>query len=145
MKSLRILSFLFCATVCACTLDEDRSIRSESDDLAAITLIREQFTDGVRQGNPDSILATLDESIVVMYPNKVPIIGLEEFRIWLEAASIKPKPDATYETAEVHVSDDWAIERGSTWEGTFKRLWIYRRQPDGGWRISHILWSSNSP
>ena len=145
MKAIRFFSLVICATVSACTLEEDTTVHSESDDLATIALIREQLADGVREGNPDAILATYDKSVIVMSPNEPLIIGLEESRIWLEAAFSKPYPGATYETAEVHVSDDWAFERGSYWEGSGKRLWIYRRQPDGGWRISHIMWSSNSP
>ena len=144
MYAIRYLGAVTCAIICACAMEEDDTDYSESDDLAAIALIRQQLADGVREGNPDAILATYDDSVVLMSPNEPPVIGLEESRIWLEAAFSEPYPDATYETAEVHISDDWAFERGSYWEGSGKRLWIYRRQPDGGWKISHIMWNSNS-
>jgi ketosteroid isomerase-like protein len=126
-------------------MEYDSAVTSETDDLAAIALVREQLADGVRTGKPDRILGTYDESVVLMSPNEPPVIGLEESRIWLEAAFSEPYPEASYETAEIQISDDWAFERGSYWEGSGKRLWIYRRQPDGGWKISHIMWSSNSP
>ena len=145
MTAIQYIGLFACATICACTMEEDSAISSETDDLAAIALVREQLADGVRTGNPAAILGTYDESVVLMSPNEPPVIGLEKSRIWLEAAFSEPYPDASYETAEVRISGDWAFERGSYWEGSGKRLWIYRRQPDGGWKISHIMWSSNSP
>ena len=145
MKSIRYLGLLTCVVACACTAEKSATERSQSDDLAAIALIREQLANGVREGKPDAILATYDESVILMSPNEPPVIGLEESRNWLVEAFSEPYPDATYETAEVHISGDWAFERGSYWEGSGKRLWVYRRQPDGSWKISLIMWSSNSP
>ncbi len=145
MKVVQYVGFIACAAMCACSTGHDSAVISETEDLAAIALVREQLADGVRSGNPDRILGTYDESVVLMSPNEPPVIGLEESRIWLEAAFSKPYPDASYETAQIQISDDWAFERGSYWEGSGKRLWVYRRQPDGSWKISHIMWSSNSP
>ena len=144
MKAVQYVGLIACAAMCACTMEHDSAVISETEDLAAIALVREQLADGVRTGNPDLILGTYDESVVLMSPNEPPVIGLEESRIWLEAAFSEPYPDASYETAEIQISGDWAFERGSYWEGSGKRIWIYRRQADGGWRISHIMWSSNS-
>ncbi len=144
MKTCGAAAVLICVTLLACMSEEDATSVAESADLAALAQVREHLAEAVRQGDLEGILATFDDSVVVMSPNEPPIIGLERARSWLEPYFSTPRPDATYESAELHVAGDWGFGRGSSWGGSGKRLWIFRRQGDGTWRISHIMWSSNS-
>ncbi len=60
-----------------------------------------------------------------------------------------------YTGSDVTVAGDWAIERyvgtvmmtpkagGETITETIKGIHIYRRQPDGSWRIAQDIWNSN--
>ena len=145
MKAYGVIGTLICLALCACEPAKESMISDESVDLAAIAAVREQLRDGVRRANPELIAGTLDDDVVKMGPNAPSVLGLEEVRLWLEASFTEPRPDATYEVAEVELAGDWAFERGTYWGGAGKRLWIYRRQPDGGWKIRYIMWSSNSP
>ena len=145
MKKYGVMGTLICLALCACEPAKESTLLDESVDLAALTTVREQLRDGVRQGNPELIASALDDDVALMAPDAPSILGLEEARLWLEASFTEPLPDVTYEVAEVELAGDWAFERGTYWGGEGKRLWIYRRQPDGGWKIRYIMFSSNSP
>ena len=145
MKAYGVIGTLVCLALCACEPAKESTTLDESVDLAALTAVREQLRDGVRQANPELIASALDDDVALMAPDAPSVLGLEEARLWLEASFTEPLPDATYEVAEVELAGDWAFERGTYWGGEGKRLWIYRRQPDGGWKIRYIMFSSNSP
>ncbi len=144
MKMPEVIGLLICFTLCACDSVKNTTMHDEATDLAALAMVRVQLGDGVRQGKPELIVATLDDNVVLMGPNAPSVIGLDNVQLWLENTLAEPFPDVTYEVAEVDLAGDWAFERGTYWAGAGKRLLIYRHQPDAGWKIKYIMWSSNS-
>ena len=83
--------------------------------------------------------------------------GLEGLRSFLEPSFERFRWEATYPSVELEVAGNWALDRGSYQltlvprEGDSarrrsegKRLWILRRQADGSWRISHIMFSQRA-
>ena len=99
MKKYGVIGTLICLSLCACEPAKEPTMLDESVDLAALTTVREQLRDGVRQGNPELIASALDDDVVLMAPGAPSVLGLEEARRWLEASFTEPLPDATYSVA----------------------------------------------
>lgn len=146
-SSARRFFLITCVAIAGCMPDPQRAASVASDSIAIVAL-RQQFQQAVRDGDVEGLVAVLDSAVINMPPNGDPQVGLEQVRRWAEPRFTAPRPDATYEVTESRIAGDWAFERGSygTQElGTIgKRIWIFRRQPERGWRISHIMWSSNA-
>lgn len=136
-----------CVAIMGCMSDSQADVSVESDSLAIVAL-RQRFEQAVRGGNVDSLVILFDSAVVNMPPNGEPQVGLGQLRSWAEPRFSAPRPTATYDASQLRVAGEWAFELGSFGaEGVGaigKRIWIFRRQADGAWRISHIMWSSNA-
>jgi len=100
-------------------------------------------------------LATAD--VVLMPPHDQPVVGQQAVVDWFSGivSQARTKAVAILER-EVIVAGDVAIERGSfTWtvapvggsdiqdRGSFLAVW--RRQPDGSWKVARNIWNSMLP
>ena len=140
--------------ICACRSPNQSPSTSTAADSLAIERLRERFSTAINRGDIEGVIATVDSSLVVMPPNGDELSGLEGLRSFLEPSFERFRWEATYPSVELEVAGDWALDRGSYQltlvprEGNGgqihsegKRLWILRRQADGSWRISHIMFS----
>ena len=141
----------------ACGSSNRTSSVSNTADSLAIVQLREQFSAAVNSGDIEGLVATVDSSLVVMPPDGDELLGPEGLRSFLGPSFEQFRWEATYPSVELNVAGDWAFNRGSYQltlvpregdggpirsEG--KRLWILRRQADGSWRISHIMFSQRA-
>ncbi len=138
----------------ACGTPNQTSSESNAADSLAIVQLREAFSAAVNSGDIDGLVATVDNSVVAMPPDGGELRGPEGLRSGLGPSFERFRWEATYPSVELNVAGDWAFERGtyqlalvprvgdgSPMRTEGNRLWIFRRQEDRSWRISHIMFS----
>lgn len=123
-------------------------------DVATIRANIEAYASAALAGDWDGWGQTLADDIVYMPPNQPPVIGRAAAVTFLKTfptiSSVTLTPD------EIAGSGDLAYARGrysvattspdgstSTESGSF--LEVHRRQPDGAWLYTHVMWHSDSP
>lgn len=124
----------------------------------AIHEILEVYGDSLMAGDPDRWITNFSEDCVQMPPGGPMVIDKqmlhESISAWLAAHTISDFK--VIGDVEIHKTDDWAYSRlnysyyltpkdGSpsyTFEG--KDLAIYKRQPDGTWKIHRDCFNSNT-
>ncbi len=125
----------------------------------AIDHARMEITEGWLTGNADLILKHTADDIMLLGAHEQPVHGLAAAREYLAAtfAVVQFTKLPTHEDREVIISGNLAVERSSfDWEwkmlesgdlvtdkGTFIGVW--RKQADGSWQESHIMWHSWAP
>jgi ketosteroid isomerase-like protein len=108
-------------------------------------------------GDLNGFMTIWTDDIIWMPPNEAIRKGKESCKQWIQPFfdNYTLKEKVTFE--ELEVSGDWAFARG-TWdlEGTpkgegakihdvGKLIFIFERQSDGSWKISHDIWNSDNP
>ena len=114
------------------------------NDREAIGKVRIQLQEAMRQGSPEGATAVFADDVVVMSPNRPAYEGIEAARQWATMDLTQTHPTMSFEIDALELAGDWAIERGTYWQGAGKRIWVYQRQEDNSWKIKYIMWSSNS-
>ena len=125
----------------------------------AINKAREEITKGWLTNDAELILKHVTDDITLLGAHEQPVQGKTAAREYLNGtfAVVQFTKLPTHEDREVIVSGDLAVEYSSyDWEwtmtgsdepisdqGTFMGIW--RKQPDGSWKESHIMWHSWSP
>jgi uncharacterized protein (TIGR02246 family) len=126
-------------------------------DKAAIDRLREVHVAAVNAGDAAGWAACFADGGIQMPPNfganagKAAIQGWSKGLFGLFSCQFKLSVD------EVQVSGDWAFERGryditltprsggGSMDDNGKYITIYRRQPDGDWKIARDIWNSDRP
>ncbi|HVS12850.1 MAG TPA: nuclear transport factor 2 family protein [Thermoanaerobaculia bacterium] len=126
-------------------------------DLRAIEKVRERELAALLGGDADGMVAVFTEDCVVMPPNEPAIEGHPALRKWFDSLHRHSTLTGGYGESDVSVAGDWAIEHftarlavtpkagGEAVDQENKGIHIYRRQPDGTWRIAHDIWNSDTP
>lgn len=125
----------------------------------AIDKAREEIVAGWLNSDANAILRNLTEDAMFLPAHEQPVRGTAAIREYLAGffSQVKMTKLPTSEDREVIVSGDLAVEHSSyDWEwtlvggdepvtdqGTFIGIW--RRQADGSWKESHIMWHSWKP
>ena len=127
-----------------CAVHAHVDVGDGANDREAIEKVRLQLQDAMREGNPEGATAIFADNVVVMSPNRPAYEGIEAARQWATLDLTQTHPTMSFEIDELELAGDWAIERGTYWQGAGKRIWVYERQDDDSWKIQYIMWSSNS-
>lgn len=127
-----------------------------SADIAALKKMQERELAAVFSGNVDTALTVYTSDVAMMPPGEPAVNGTEGVRKWLEGFYKDNSASGKYTSADVQVAGDWAVVRytgeltatpkkgGKPMTETIKGVHIYRRQPDGGWKISQDVWNSDA-
>ncbi len=127
-----------------------------SADVEAINQVRELEAATLSSEAIEGLGAVYTNDVRFMPPNEPALMGLQASESWAadfvdEFAGVSLE----YTGSDVTLAGDWAIERyvgtvmmtpkagGETITETIKGIHIYRRQPDGSWRIAQDIWNSN--
>jgi uncharacterized protein (TIGR02246 family) len=160
MQPQRVLAVVIPALLLACTQSQQSSPAGTTAeaDRAAIDRGHEAFLAGMRANDCNALLPLLAEDVVFAPPNMPTATGHGGVRTWCEPIFKEVKTTAvTVSDRDVIVTGDWAIEHGNyDWTvaplagGTEQReqgrfVAIYRRQPDGSWKLARDIWNSSLP
>ncbi len=92
-----------------------------------------------------------------MPPNEPGFQGAEARAVWLRGLYEEASVQGVYTGTELTLAGDWAFEQlamtltttpvagGGAVEEVAKGLHVYRRQPDGSWKIALDIWNTDSP
>jgi ketosteroid isomerase-like protein len=127
------------------------------EDLAAIAEFNQRYLQSINDGDIDTLSSLTTEDHIMMPPNRPPLIGKEANDAANGRVFEQFDIDETWTPVETVVAGDWAYQRGTftvaatpkaggetrNTSGNFLR--IYRRQPDGSWRMIRDMFNSDQP
>ena len=152
------LSLLSLLLIAGCTPTElvEEATSTEAD-VEAINRVHDDHTTALNDGDTTAYIALLAEGAVLMPPNEPAVIGENAIREYRQTFFDQFTLEVTRPSEEVVVVGDWAFVRhtyagtltpkagGEPTEESGKGITILQRQPDGSWKITRYMWSSDDP
>lgn len=129
----------------------------EQDDLAAIGYFNQRYLQAINDGDIDTLSRLTTEDHIMLAPGRPPLVGKQANDSANRRAFELFDIDETWTPLETVVAGDWAYQRGTysvkavpksgadarTVTGNFLR--IYKRQPNGEWRMIRDMFNSGQP
>ena len=126
-------------------------------DVAAIRTFLENNESVISSEDLDGWIDQFTDDAIFMRPDievlKGKEAGRESVRSWFDRFDV----EFSVSVDEIEVFGDWAFARwsftskvtpkfgGETTERAGKEIWILKRQHDGSWKCSHIIYNYDSP
>lgn len=125
-------------------------------DLEAIRQLHAEHIDAALNKDVEAFMATVTDSFVLLPPDDPGAAGAEAVRDWvgaffenatiqeLEFTSMDFVVDGDW--AAAHYRYDWTVAptgEGEPMSDVGQGVYVYRRQPDGGWLIAYDVWNSD--
>ncbi len=126
-------------------------------DREAISQLRQREIEAFSAGDVEALGSIFTEDAVLMPPNELGFQGAEARAVWLRGLYEEASVQGVYTGTELTLAGDWAFEQiamtltttpvagGVAVEEVGKALHVYRRQPDGSWKIALDIWNTDSP
>src|SRR5262245_45274308 len=146
---------LLCASVASAQSKPSAASRPTLEqDLAAITEFNRKYLKAINDGDIATLSSLTDEDHIMITPGRPPTIGKAANDAANGRAFQSVKIDETWTPIETVVSGDLAYQRGTytvaatpkaggnTTKTSGHFLRIYRRQPNGEWRMTHDTFNS---
>jgi erythromycin esterase len=127
-------------------------------EVEAINEVRERESAAFLGGDADSYVALFTDDCVVRAPSGSRIRGRPALRSWLQGVHDQSAfAGGETESLETIVVAGWALDLyearrtlapragGEAVDEHYRGLHIYRRQPDGTWRIAQEIWNAVTP
>lgn len=159
IRSAVVITSIALGVVAACASQKSGS--SQEADVAEITRIHQKWLASITAGDLEQVLAPLAPDFVLLPPNDTALTGLAAARTFFQGRLAWSQgvthTEAKADLNEVVATGDWGFVRvtshsrvqpksGGAPEGhNTKYIQIWRRQPDGSWKIARDIFSSNDP
>jgi len=129
-------------------------------DIAAINAVTEAWEAAVEAGNVDALVALRTDDMVQLPPDAPILRGKQALDKVYRGLFGQFSVVGTWPirgTEEIVVADGWAFHMSEyalqiiprtgekTIEERGKMIAIFRKQPDGSWKIAREIWNRNSP
>jgi len=155
---LWLAPFLLVLTACAPAPESAREPEdTRAEDEAAIRALRTAFLKSQQTGDAERIAAFYAEDAVIMLPGEPSQRGIEAIRTGLARFFAEYEWSSQEPIEELNVLGDWTFTR-TTWSASQtdkdtrvvakllgKAVHIYRRQPDGTWKIAIDIFNYDHP
>jgi ketosteroid isomerase-like protein len=157
VKKSLLLGTTVCIAIVLAACSTPRAQPSAAADLAAITAFNARYLKAINDGDIATLSSLTDDDHIMVAPNRPPLVG----KAANDAANGRGFQQfnivETWTPLETVVDGNLGYQRGTftvtaspkaggashTTHGNFLR--IYRRQPDGSWRMSRDTFSSDQP
>ena len=109
-------------------------------------------------GDVNLIVEMFAEDAVIMPPNDTTLYGKDEIRSWWEdyfsffrvASIVQTEREITVEGNQAFERESFSAtiipkESGARILDDIRSLSVWKREPDGNWKISHQIWNSTKP
>ena len=122
-------------------------------DRKAIAAATARFQAAENAGSVDEFRSYFANDLVMMGPNEPPVIGADSvaalMRVFHDAFTVQVE----YKSQEIVVFGDWGFDRGTEHytvtpkaggnpiQKSGNYLYVYRRQVDGSWKQSRVIWN----
>lgn len=132
------------------------SPESAEADLAAIADFNRRYVEAINDGDIDTLAALTTEDHLMLTPNRPPLAGKAALVGAMTRAFESTEIDEIWTPVETVIDGDLAYQRGTyvvrarpkgsaaemrATTGSFLR--IYRRQPDGEWRMTRDMFNTH--
>ena len=128
---------------------------SYAEDLAAITAFNAKYLGSINAGDIKTLSGLTDDDHIILIPNRAPIVGKAANDAANGSAFERFDFDESWTPEETVIDGDLGYQRGTfttsvtpksggdkrVVSGAFLR--IYRRQPDGQWRMTRDMFNSD--
>ena len=122
----------------------------------AVTARRDAFLNVFNSQDIEAMADFVMEDIHAMPPNQAAVLGRQGHRIWWAEMFEAGLALLQVDPQELVVTGDQAFDRfnwtmdvtppgGETMHDAGKCVWMWRRDSDGVWRVSHSIWNSDNP
>ena len=142
------------AVLTACSRPETEPASTDAD-LAAIADFNRRSVGAINDGDITTLSSLTTEDHIMLSPNRPPRVGKAANDAANGRAFEQFDFDESWTPVETVVAGEWAYQRGTytvvstpkaggatrTSTGNFLR--IYRRQPDGSWRMTRDMFNSD--
>ncbi len=163
MKSYLPIATLICLALlaAACGPAAEQPVAeapSQAEDVAAIKALNLTAKAAFDAGDAAALADIFAEDAIFMPANEPALVGKEAIQSWIQTIFDQFTFKYTSETLEVDVAGDWAFERSTSaftatlkaggepvFEDNTKDLSIYKRQPDGSWKVYRNISNSDRP
>jgi ketosteroid isomerase-like protein len=124
-------------------------------DRHAIDQVRERELTTLRNYSTQSASDLYTDDVVVMPPDEKAVVGRDSVVAWFKNFADQFNLVGSYPQSRIVINGDLAVEQyvgeltmtpkkgGKPAHEHFKGIHIYRRQPDGSWRIMTDIWNSD--
>jgi len=130
---------------------------STAQDEAAITEFNKRYLRAINDGDSATLASLTTPEHIMIAPGRPPIVGKEANDAANARVAQTAKIEETWAPEETFISGDLAYQRGTftvaatpkaggttrNMRGTFLR--IYKRQPDGAWRMVRDMFNTDQP
>ena len=109
-------------------------------------------------GDVNLIVEMFAEDAVIMPPNDTTLYGKDEIRSWWEdyfsffrvTSIVQTEREITVEGNQAFERESFSAtiipkESGARILDDIRSLSVWKREPDGNWKISHQIWNSTKP
>ena len=151
-----LVTLVAVASLAACAASPPKR-PSTADDEAAIAAFNQRYLKAINDGDSATLASlTTNEHIMIM-PGRPPLVGKEANDAANARVAQSAKIEEAWSPEETFISGDLAYQRGTFTVAATPRaggatthsrgnfLRIYKRQPDGSWRMVRDMFNSDQP
>ena len=121
----------------------------------AITKLRDDFVTAFNHQDIGGLAELITEDHISMPPNGSAVVGKDAILEWWKQGFKVVRSHVAVSPKEIEVAGEWAFERfewtmdntipggEKTSRDTGKNIWIYRKQPNGSWKVARSIWNSD--
>ena len=126
-------------------------------DRAAVARTTARLLTAINAADLAGVLAVWDDDGVLMPPHHPSVRGRSDVERYFRQLFEQTRFTFSFTSSQIHVSGDTAFERveyaasarpaqgGSEVRDVGKGLHVYRRQPNGSWKLAMDIWNSDTP
>lgn len=130
---------------------------TSDQDRASIAMVSSNLLQAVNASDAGAVLKVWSADGIILPPHHPPVRGHQALGAYFRALFARRRVRFVFTSSVIELAGDMALEHvtytatawpaagGPAREDCGKGLHVYRRQPDGGWKLTHDIWNSDRP